>query len=628
TVLRLKVVKRLLVGGDDSILTEREWDYVKSLLDVLLDPVLLVLFPETGESEVLQSPALASMIDAIVLHLDTRPDQRPVLIADVAEALRAFGLMDALPPAWTALKVLVFGGSATVFAREEWAALLRDVRTLIPTVLWARDLDWSKLSANELEVKLRALSAQLLPVIAQIPARHAGRIPIGLLDAIFELIPDSAFRDNHLTRPLAIELFRKLKTLLAGGSSNSITSAEWTPLMDGLFEAGVLSAWLARTSKDPLEPTPGAKLNLPQLTDVWRHFMAIRPIIGRALAIHGGSLSVDEIAKLVLRLPDAWLPIDRPVLLQTLKPILNRVLRTGVPDALDLKSMDRLITLADRWLDLQLRLEDIFEIFSLDPLQVETARYVSAAESYLEGLPSADREEAQKVLAIGRNYRALFPGKESRIRFDPWVQNGLPNLSLMLTLEMIAEELLNGYSSVPGAKKGTVEDLRAVLDDGDELAFALKVVLPDAQRLADKRFREGDLLIFGSDGDGFLSIQEIAVYLAFAISATNIYMDVLHAIEPVCLDVKEGRDELEHWWMGARCFRSNFYPKFEWFWQSMPGMVDFWASLPSRAREQVIVSIEQGTRLNKYNHGPMATYDTQAVTGIFQYVEALFIRMD
>lgn len=341
---------------------------------------------------------------------------------------------------------------------------------------------------------------------------------------------------------------------------------------------------------------------------------------------HGGAIPLSLVDEIIDFVPGSWLmDIQTRVIKLTLRPVLKNLLWSQNPEAFDEATLDFAISLFEKWVRGKSHLERIYDQ-GLDPTGVDLDAFVNMAASYAERLDQQGKQDVDRLIGIAKTHRPLFALDENRITFVNKLRYSLHHLSQMHWIRLVAEHVLRSYSSHPDKDKGTVGDLKRLVDDYTEIGFALGVIDPTIQGLHEKRFREANLFLFVSNGDEFMDLAETTEYIAFLFSAGVLSDKILNLASSRCPGNLP--DPLGTHWMTARCFRREYYRERNSFWYHFPELVAFFNQKDPRAQVQVLVAMEQGARRYGFSERPVGGFDIDGMAGILHFLEALLERYD
>ena len=412
------------------------------------------------------------------------------------------------------------------------------------------------------------------------------------------------------------------KNLIFGGWDGGVEAAQLPVVLKLASEYTGIAA--AAAAFDPTRAgTPNAAADF-----YIRLAHRFRPTLDESLTRHGGAIPLDAFDKVIDVLPTEWISIDRMIVKRTLRPAINRLLRSQVPDAADRGVFDLLYTAADRWNESQILLEQVFRFLNASGSGspgVTPDAFVQMALAYADQLDSHGKDLIARLVLLAGKFRPLSVGEDSQVTFAPLDHLSMMGLGRLLWIRIGAEEMLTSYAGQPD-KGLVVQELKKLIHDYQDLGFAYHEIdntIPDAYA---KRFREADLFTYASDGDGFLGLDEGTYYLSYFFSGNALSKKVRARMEPVC--GQNGRDQLNWVWMDADCARREFFSHFSEFADHFPDLVAYWNGMDDAGRARFSQAIEKGSRLYGFSSKPWASYDTTSIVGLLHFMETLFQRFD
>lgn len=260
------------------------------------------------------------------------------------------------------------------------------------------------------------------------------------------------------------------------------------------------------------------------------------------------------------------------------------------------------------------------------------------------------REQVQSSTAL------YLPGDDvvtlARVQKEqPEVQRSYEELSRFQLFHFLGRIFVRGYG-LAAAKDGRPGD-RVSMSEVEQFYYDIRGIGVDL-KLFDpinmntvKRFVEADLFTFDSNGDRQMSAEEAAGALAF-MSSTKIQAGRLHdAIAEEC-HAAGGRaspqDFFDYDLIDPVCYRREFFGNFAYALRRLPGMVAYFQTLKAQgvsnplvkgcdryadgSRERFECALENAARSGGVSAEKMNSSDSEALYGLAEYMEAIFIRYD
>lgn len=347
--------------------------------------------------------------------------------------------------------------------------------------------------------------------------------------------------------------------------------------------------------------------------------------------LHGGSVSLSLFDRLLDSLKEDWIPWKKEVLKQSLRPIAKNLLWAHRDEVLDQHAIHTAYGLLERWSKSQTYLEKIFEQYGLDENQVHTDDFVRSATAYLRQINEQGLESELRfvmpLITLGLEYRPLFAPDRNFIQYVPWLMNSLNHLTQLNWLNLLSEHLIQSYSASTNKRTLTFGDLSRFEGDFYDLAVELRVLDPDVPNFIEKRYREADLLVMASNGDGEVDLRELTYLATTLFSTAQRHKQILDFTQEPCSTGEV--DSLNWFWMEVSCFRSLFYNNLHTFWDSAPDLLGYYNSLSESKRSEFRDIIEESGRRFGHTDLPVGGFDvSEGFSGIIHYIEGIFLRYD
>ncbi len=526
------------------------------------------------------------------------------------------------------LKSAVLGGNALTLTYEE-------LDQVIDLMAWARDASARLIPlmhARSSRPDARTLSdlARELKLIADELASKVGHGPSFLLkwSELKSLAEQSA---DLLKLDLPLDtLFAALelgKGLLLSGSRDGLESGKISEAIRMLAPAGAAALEILSAQPSLMTgPNEAAEFYLGIAE-------SLRPLITRALDIHGGSISLEWADRALDLVPDSITTtghghiMDRAVLRAALRNLNWRFFRSQSRADLDSGGLDQIYSLFREWTRGQTLIETIFEnVGNADEDGVTRTTFLEGAERLRPGLGGEDQVHLSRIVDLVNRYPALFLRDESEFFYAPIEKYSLSAVSKLHAFNLVGRELLRGYSVTEEKNLATIKDLEILVAEWIPMLSEMQKIDPTVPLLHERRFREGNLFTGVSNGDIYMDLDEITLYLQQIGSIGETTTRVMTEVNEIC-----GTDSYDVYgsrWMKPRCFRESFFGNYRKFWDHMPTLVSFYSSLDARQRRKFEVALEQGGRRYGYTDELIGEYDVQGYVGVSQYVESIFSRFD
>jgi len=229
---------------------------------------------------------------------------------------------------------------------------------------------------------------------------------------------------------------------------------------------------------------------------------------------------------------------------------------------------------------------------------------------------------------LATRFNPLHFKDEKTINFYKWDRYSLGHMSQMHLNRMIAEIIVEGYSTTSDQKTGSRADIETLINDWRELLVQIHMLDPLDPLVAENRFRDANLFTFLSDGNELVDLDEATYLLNFIVSIGQLSSQSIEIVNSPCA-LKDGpKDSYGWYWMDAKCFREVYFANVDSHWANFPELLKFYKSLNRRDREKVQMSLEMGARRMGYSQDPVGMSDVQSFSGLAHYIEALFKRFD
>ncbi len=523
------------------------------------------------------------------------------------------------------LKSSLFGGSREIITPEEMTSITDFLQTL--------KIESTRLLPN-MTAKAREPSPSNLLELTDALSVAGERVADSLHTAgnpIFTWNSAQAFVNEvakllHLDLPPdAIAWLSAVKVLFASGTRDGIEAEAWPRVVNAAVAyGGPAIAIFSVESKYLKGPNAAGEFGMKL---AWK----IKSSLDQTLDLYGGALPLTALDSVIDALPPKWITIDRAAIKGFLRPVASRILRSRVPQAIDHAAISLIFAKLDAWTRGQSHLEKIYQLLEdsgSDSGGATAERFAQEAMRYAEGLtvPGA-KAEVYRLISLARQITPMFLGTDKQITFTPSFVHSLHDMSQIHWMRMVAEHMIKSYTTLgAGADRGSIEDLKALVADITPIGFAFGFIDPTVKDLHLRRFREANLFTYAANGDKFFDLDEATYYIGYLYSAAFLSSRIIKGVDARCPSL--GKDVLGFDWHSAECFREEFYGNFRTYWDHFPQLVRFYENLTSYERVQLQKAMERGARRYGYTDQPVARYDIDGLSGVMQYIEAMFARFD
>lgn len=410
------------------------------------------------------------------------------------------------------------------------------------------------------------------------------------------------------------------KVLVVGGSPDAIEPDSWRELArQGGRVAGPVLLMLRKAGPDE-KPLLDRRLVVTDILSRAAHAME------SAMARHGGKWSLPLLDRLVDALPASLMPYDRAITKGMLRPLAQKFLRSRVTNALDLNAVHTVRELADLWSRGESVVNQIFGRIGADSAPWQ--RVIEASEEFLAGFSDpATQEDVRRIIGLVRRFRPLMAQGDRTVHFDSQLEYSRTYLSKLNALNLAAVHFIASYEAPRGAGSGLKEsDLGNFFADFLPFAGELKLMDPTTLDIASKRFRDMDLFTLASDGNGYLSEEEVTYFLVYASSIASMTGLASDLVVPRCPSA--GPDPFGTEYVGIECFESNFFPQGDVIWGHFGGLSSYYASRGAGDQKKLRDQMAMSARRYGLSQLPVGSLDIQGYAGLAHYVESILFRFD
>lgn len=544
------------------------------------------------------------------------------------------------------LKSALFGGTDRELSKDEIELLKNSInrleqitRDLIPYLAIRQKANPTREEILELTGAFRRAGDQLYDFV--------DTLPVGMLsDKAIETIFDELTKSLEL--PIIEDLNGKIfltKWLLFNTRRDAIEVRDWARI----FRFSISMGGIALGYKTALGPAvdPGLEPGkVPPLAErlandlnfretLWALALEARPYIDGMIGAHNGLVPMPLFDHVIEEVPEEMLRgVPKKTLKSVVRPFVRKLLATGNQAGLDRAAVDTVYGLLGSMVRDLGYLDRFYDKTGISRESVPAAQWKQALDSYQAGLATArERTEFGEIKTKLLRYKPLFrkrvdsaKGELYSIQYGPGVGYSHYQSALVLAIELMGRHVMKAY----GANRGYLieGDMIAFFKDYSDVLAALKMIDPTTVNFAQKRMQDMDLFTEVSDGNQQGSIEELTYY-AMLISSTYVLAEKMRTeITPVC-DQSLGEDNMGWIWLPARCFRSQFNDRLEyWLKDDFPRLHQYWLTLDSNQRQKAMTWLEHGSRRDGFTEADLGKYDINALAVILHYTESLFNRFD
>ena len=581
------------------------------------------------------------------------------------------------------VKRTLLGGASEVLTREELrqvGALMRVMKEATLTLLPYMPLSfeaYAERSEQDLHEALDALERAAL-MVSKALQKSGYDYQFSHLIALaeeFERLPglstDTArsIREFRETLPVA----QQLKSLLISPNPDRVSGSDWDTLViqASLWYGALLRFKHARKKYDSLTHGRGRDTSIRLARDL---ILLLDDSVSRR---HDQIVTFDELDALVSRLDPAVLTFmtaqgPRFLTPASTKAAIRLVIRKGLggQHGVDRAVLARASEHLEDWVIGQTFLDRLWEAAGksegqeLTPSQPLTRKEILKLSvhdvfgSAAEHLPARSRKVVEMIRERVRTAPPLYYRNDNEITLapmDPFAnpEHSYASLTKLNTFHLLGRLLIQSYGSRREPEPAvSMSDMEAFYYDIRGIGIELKLFDPANMNL-NKRFVEGDLFTFDSNGDRYLTAQEVASMLAFIVSTKEQSSRFHNAIATVCntnstgsrdREVRLVTDFFDYEMIDPVCYRREFFGAFEQLIKRMPGMVTYYKSLSAlgiederlsgcnrffeKSKERFECELENAARNDGVTSQRFDSSDSEGMYGLSQYIEAIFLRYD
>lgn len=351
-----------------------------------------------------------------------------------------------------------------------------------------------------------------------------------------------------------------------------------------------------------------------------------------------------EFDQLVNGLKAGEIPIEAKTLQNFLRPLFNKFLGGGEPGTeglaakgLTISAIKRIRAGIESWSQNQQILEKAYATLSQRNDMKSFFSDISSTAGTTGSGYTADKlepllENTFFSTWLQKQYPPLLGEYGNEIQFshpDTYTFHDLSQVNLLRQLSIL---VLQGYSTDPNRRDEvaglTFNEFHVLADDVVPLCEDLRLLDKRMSATVDvRRFREGMLFMYASNGSSLYTLDEAIQHGSFLISAATITNKIHKDIVEQC-HATELDPYSQTVLVPPTCFYSTFFRNFRTYLNVMPDLIKYYEHLDSqkqRSFEQaLILTAQTKSRVND----PLSLLDTQNFVGALQFLEALVARYD
>lgn len=416
------------------------------------------------------------------------------------------------------------------------------------------------------------------------------------------------------------ELMSAAKAFLIGGRNDVFEGKEWPRIFSFIGALGGPVAAIATVNSKLM---PG----ISEPTEFYNHFAhQIRTALESTFNAHDNKISLTLIDRLIDAVPVEYLDINKAVLEETLRPVFSDVLVSDSPDTINRASIDKALGEFDKYTHARTHLSRIFSMIRSVDVGASAQEFAEAAHKYSESLSAAQVKEVDELVTLSIKFRPLFHQNDGQISFSPMTQHTYTNLSTLHLNHQIGKVLLTAYASLEKKDGVTENQLKEILNKYIPLLGELKKIDPTDVQFYQKRFAEGNLFTYVSNGDKYIDLNEATYYLSFLSSVGVLSDRIMKDTEAVCPG--EGQDVYGWAWMDINCFRKNYFNNYRKFWDHFPELIRYYEDMSGPDKESLHLAMEKGSRRYGFSNYKIGRYDVEGFAGLIHYLESMYQRFD
>jgi hypothetical protein len=417
------------------------------------------------------------------------------------------------------------------------------------------------------------------------------------------------------------------KGILLSGDRNGIETKRIAELIRMMVPAASVALELKSIQPDTLTG-PNEKMEF-----YLRLAESLKPILVRALELHGGMISLEWFDRALDLVPESYTTtprghiMDRNVLKNALRNANWRFLRSQKRSDLDAQGVEQIYKNFREFVKGQTLIDRIFVNVGGDEVQgINRQVFLEAADRLYGSLATDDQVRLSRLVDLVTRFPAMFVGNDQEIMFKPLELYSKSAVSKLHLYQLISQELMLGYSTHESRQLASIKDIETLVAEWLPVLVQIQKIDPTIPLIHERRFREGNLFSVFANGDPYLDIDEATYYLQQISSIGALTSRIMAEVNELCgvdsYDVYGAR------WMRPRCFREAYFNRYEEFWDHMPALREYYSKLDARGRRRFEIALEQGGRRFGYSDAYVGEYDVSGYVGVSQYVESIFNRFD
>lgn len=586
--------------------------------------------------------------------------------------LEEFEMTDGLVRELMLLKKVFIGGKDTDFTLsdiETGKNLIKDIATLLKKLHPHLPLLFDKLIENPDSRSLNLATAAYIDVanslgdIIQNKNAQYSFADLNRLISEFEIVfPDiEVFKTMKKDLPQVVRMKNKLVTPFK--QNYDVTAEQWKTVLNDGAEWMAIYLKFKHLTKHNEDLTRGkARVRLVEIFD------DAVVLTDRVINRHDGTLSFAAIEDFLDEFGyDGTFfgaKLSTKTVKDALKPIVKRVLSGADTSengrlAMGLKRshLNKLQMIFHEWSELMNVTEALFAKQSGSEGFAPALQYTNDAllsvdlNDFIKDSvnPRLTGKMAAEVASLIVKYPSFVVGESNQFLFSNDVMTrgkSFHDMTRWTWLRPIFKYLMMGYMSPERAKRANPEKIDReglTLSEFKIFIHDLWPALVDLKRVgtrfnnpeddSKKRFLEGSLFMFASDGDARASVDEGLQLILYMISADKIG-DLAHRSAAQSCKTGE-RDEFSKFKVEPKCYEKVMYDfdsktaPLKDLWAAFPRWVKYYSRLNAEQRKEYKTLLRQiCRRAEKPKNEWMGSDDTDALVMLMHYVETLFARYD
>ncbi len=571
-------------------------------------------------------------------------------------------------PRIQALKGFWFATQESQIASTEWPRVFEAGAKAYGLV--ARLAAWRSHPAHRWHVapgkdELRELARDGLVFFGDVIARHSrAQLSVDALDQVVTRLFPSGSIEISDTRPLQVSEVkewlrqgRAIKAFWMASSPENLDAREWPVLIDSALRLFDIYARYSAWNQNPgysWERAPGRD----ELKSLGREgFDLLEEVLERYPQMIIPFENLDRLLEQLFSSGKIMISANRPVPVihaqQFLRPLIQRVMGGNVfgpqgraASGLTRAALERLWQSIEHWHQGQRYIEALFleaggsaETKGLLPAELDHYSEVLQFRFSVESTETAGiyKDAVERLQGIYRTEPPLFVESDTIVTVagsKAGARHSLAELSTMNFYHQLARLFARGWAEEAArasarddfALKVSQEELSRFVEAIRAIGADVKYLDRGDRLLAEKRFREGSLFTFASDGDAFLSVREAAQLVALMISAKRLSNQMHEDIAGQC--AQGPVDPFDYVTIEPVCYREVFFANAPLYWKRLPRLLEDFDGLKEPVLGNFKRSLEMGARKSGFSPALMNSSDSEGFASLTQYVEVVFARFD